>query len=249
MYLIFMPQGYRKDGTPTGAKKGHPAWGNGRKGRTATPTGVLINERAAGRAVTTVNHTRLRMAARVRTVYLWGSLKNKARKNDHPLIHAIYAMRDEFDELAELVADPIAETSMAARKERIAALGKLFDMTLKLTQESNKSSVEIQGVLQYQLTMKQRQKEHDEKLAVLKEKMNVGGFSPEELQEMAKEFGSGVIAWSSTGANDVKVTETRMDEPAQVRVAETVVTEPKTTGMGPMKFTDDRAVDAVDDAP
>lgn len=176
--------------------------------------------------IASVNRGRLALALRMRGITFWGQYANKAKLKDHTMIQTLYGMRDQIDKLPDGV-------------EKIVALEKLFKMCHKLTEEANQASVELQSVLQAQLDLRQRKVEHADKMRAAGGGMEL---TPAELEAMAGEFKG--LAWENPQPD---VTDVRMDEPAASRVAETVIPyspehKPKTTGMGPMKLSDENDV-------
>ena len=205
--------------------------------------GLILNEKKAAKAVMVVNDKRRLLALRLATVRMWGETANKRRSADHPLIQALYEMRDEFNYLKSRRSLPDAraldnDQEATLNTTMATLLAKIFDSSLKLYQESNKSSVELYHILQSTTEGRQREREHSDRMAVLRAKLGTEGFTPAELEEMAQTGGGVLLPQAQVIETDVERVTVVMDQPQ--RVAETVVPyTAKTTGMGPMRLTDD----------
>lgn len=142
----------------------------------------LIDEVEAQHILTLVNKDRIELLRRLRKLILFPEqvrghdrARSTCRVNDPPQIQLLFMLRDELHQM------PCEEYK--DRQLRMQLLSQITTAMSALTSEASKASVEVQKLMVETMRLRQKQREHDDKMALAREKQ--GSWSDEELAALA----------------------------------------------------------------
>lgn len=154
-----------------------------RPARLADEDRELIDEVEAQHILTLVNKDRIALLRRLRRIILFpetvrGHDRARARPkvNDPPQIQLLFLLRDELDGMPR---DEYKDRAL-----RLQLLNQLTSAVNAVTSEASKASVEVQKLMTESARMRQKQQEHEDKMALARDNAR-GGWDDDELAEIA----------------------------------------------------------------
>ncbi len=130
-------------------------------------------------ALAQVNRGRFKLLTRVANLRLFDDVNSvrgpeTIRTGDHPIIATILKMRDEMEHMG----DP---------DKRLKALDCILKGLETATRIGEKSAQSLREALVEHLSLEQRKKEHEDKMELLREKLQSGSITIEQLERLSSE--------------------------------------------------------------
>lgn len=143
------------------------------------PTLGHISPAEVHSALAQVNRGRFKLLTRVANLRLFDDANSvrgpeTIRAGDHPIIATLLKMRDTLNTISE-------------PKETMKALDMILKGLETATRIGEKSAQSLREALVEHLTLEQRKKEHEDKMELLREKLQAGSITIEQLERLSSE--------------------------------------------------------------